>query len=130
MSREILSAMFDVISWKSENIAFIECPGRHLHSVKNAKKDCRVNLDNAPTIFCLHSSCSGIIEEANYKFRRAIWENNPMERKPFTDEEKVKIKMELEKKRKEQALTDWAIFNKKRIIEKYAWPIGDVFYDG
>lgn len=129
MSKQILSAMFDVITWKNEETAYLECPGKHLHSGKNAKKDCRVNLNGAPTIFCLHSSCSGVIEEANYKFRRAIWENEPGEKKELTEEDKLKIKAELEQKRKDQVLRDWANNNKERILKKYEWPMADVIHD-
>lgn len=129
MSRQILEAMFTVTDWKSEDLAYIECPGKAMHSGKNAKKDCRVNLDGAPTIHCLHNSCSGVIEEANYKFRRAIWDNNPGPKREYTVEEKAKIKKDLEEKKKEHAWQDFAIANLDKILKKYHWPLADVFHE-
>lgn len=129
MSKEIVSAMFDVIEWKHEELAFIDCPGKHLHTGKNAKRDCRVNLDKAPTLFCLHSSCSVIVEEANFKMRRAIWERSPMAKREFTPEERIKIKKDLEEKREESNLREWASKNKSKLIGKYSWPIADVFHE-
>lgn len=129
MSRHVVEAMFNVLEWKREDLAFIECPGKHFHTGKNAKRDCRVSLDNAPTIFCLHSSCSSVIEEANYKMRRAIWESNPLPKREFTEEEKNKVKKDLAGKRKDQDLRDWASQNKDRLFEKYSWPIADVFHE-
>ena len=129
MSKEIIEAMFDVLEWKHAELAFIQCPGKHFHSSKNGKKDCRVTLDGAPTIYCLHSSCQPVIEEANYKMRRAIWERNPLPKREFTDEEKLKIKADLVSKKKEQELREWADKNKEAIIKKYDWPLADVYHE-
>jgi hypothetical protein len=51
---------------------FCKCPGEHLHTNGNAPKDCRVTLDGVPTIFCLHRSCSQVIETANHELRSQI----------------------------------------------------------
>lgn len=129
MSRQIVEAMFDVIEWKHEELSFIKCPGEHLHTCKGAKRDCRVTLDGAPTISCFHSSCSGVLEEANYKMRRAIWENNPLPKREFTEQEKIKIKSDMEEKRKDQTLREWAAKNKESILKKHEWPVADVFHE-
>lgn len=129
MSREIINCMFNVIEWKNNDLAFIECPGKHFHNSKNGKRDCRVNLDKAPTIFCLHNSCSAVIEEANYKMRKALWDNNPLPKREFSTEEKAKIKLDMEEKRKDQNLRDWAEKNKDIIFKKNEWCVADVFHE-
>jgi hypothetical protein len=43
-----------------------------LHTQPTGKKDCRVNIDGAPTIYCFHSSCAAAVAEANRSLRRAI----------------------------------------------------------
>ncbi|WCJ60314.1 hypothetical protein NXS98_04055 [Fontisphaera persica] len=43
-----------------------------MHTHRNGKKDCRVNVDGAPTVFCFHSSCIAAVSEANRRLRREI----------------------------------------------------------
>lgn len=129
MSREIVSAMFDVIEWKHEELAFISCPGKSLHTGKNAKKDCRVSLNGAPTLFCLHSSCAAIVEEANLKMRRACRNKSPLMVRVQTEEEKLRIKQAAEQKKKEEQLKEWARKNKSVILKKCEWNMTDAFHE-
>jgi len=43
-----------------------------MHTSHNGKRDCRVNVDGAPTIFCFHASCVGAVAEANRRLRREL----------------------------------------------------------
>ena len=43
-----------------------------MHTSHNGKKDCRVSVDGAPTIFCFHASCIGAVAEANRRLRSAL----------------------------------------------------------
>jgi len=45
---------------------YVECPGRHLHTSRNADSNCIV-YDNGgvPFLHCFHQSCAGALEEAN-----------------------------------------------------------------
>ena len=43
-----------------------------MHTSGNGKKDCRVNVDGAPTIFCFHASCAMAVAEANRRLRREL----------------------------------------------------------
>ena len=54
MAEQILGA----IDWQTEVSGFCRCPGEAFHTSGNGKKDCRVNVDGAPTIFCFHASCA------------------------------------------------------------------------
>jgi hypothetical protein len=60
------------VDWQSEVSGFCTCPGEGLHTSHNGKKDCRVNVDGAPTIFCFHASCIGVVAEANRRLRREL----------------------------------------------------------
>ncbi len=51
---------------------FAPCPGRHLHTGANGRRDFRVLLEGAPTFFCLHASCAVIVDEFNAKLRSMI----------------------------------------------------------
>jgi hypothetical protein len=57
------------ISWESEVVGYAQCPGRHLHTTVTSSKDCRVTIDNVPTIFCFHQRCFPIIAPLNQKLR-------------------------------------------------------------
>jgi hypothetical protein len=51
---------------------FSTCPGRHLHTGRDGRRDFVVRLDGAPTFFCLHSSCAGVLEALNAELRSRI----------------------------------------------------------
>ena len=56
--RQIASQLLGAIDWQTEVSGFCRCPGEAFHTSANGKKDCRVNVDGAPTIFCFHASCA------------------------------------------------------------------------
>jgi hypothetical protein len=43
-----------------------------MHTSGNGQKDCRVNIDGAPTIFCFHASCAMAVADANRRLRRTL----------------------------------------------------------
>ncbi|MEY2598389.1 MAG: hypothetical protein RLZZ142_648 [Verrucomicrobiota bacterium] len=70
-----IAAQFWAIEWESDTHGFMPCPGAHLHSTRNGKRDCKIHVCNdgkPPTIHCLHSSCSAVIEAANKTLRSAL----------------------------------------------------------
>ena len=70
--QNIAESIFGGIDWIDFSTGFARCPGEHLHSHRTGKRDCRVNLDGAPTLFCFHTSCTGFVEEGNKRLRRAL----------------------------------------------------------
>ena len=70
--RQVAAGIVGAIDWQSEVSGYCRCPGESLHTHKTGKKDCRVNVDGAPTIYCFHSSCAPAVAEANRKLRSAI----------------------------------------------------------
>lgn len=65
IAAEILGATLDADG-------YVTCPGRHLHTGRDGRRDCVVKLDGAPTLFCVHSSCAGIVEALNAELRSRI----------------------------------------------------------
>jgi hypothetical protein len=58
------------------------CPGEHLHHGHNAATDCRIHTcygagGQPPGIYCLHSSCKGVLEALNHDFREALFAKDP-----------------------------------------------------
>lgn len=68
----IADQLLGPIAWQDAVRGFATCPGCDLHTQQNGKKDCRVCVDGAPTIYCVHSSCAGAVEDANRRLRSAI----------------------------------------------------------
>ena len=60
------------VDWQTEVSGFCTCPGEAMHTSRSGRKDCRVNVDGAPTIFCFHASCSAAVAEANRRLRSAL----------------------------------------------------------
>jgi hypothetical protein len=70
--RQIAASIIGSVDWQSEVSGFCRCPGESLHTQHTNKKDCRVNVDGAPTIFCFHASCGEAVAAANRKLRQTL----------------------------------------------------------
>jgi hypothetical protein len=70
--RQIATSIVGAVDWQTDVSGFCKCPGESLHTQHNGKKDCRVNVDGAPTIYCFHSSCEAAVAEANKRLRREL----------------------------------------------------------
>jgi hypothetical protein len=70
--RQTAERLLGAIDWATEVSGFCRCPGEAFHTSANGKKDCRVNVDGAPTIFCFHASCATAVAEANRRLRREL----------------------------------------------------------
>jgi hypothetical protein len=70
--RSIATRLLGAIDWQSEVSGLCCCPGEAMHTTRTSAKDCRVNIDGAPTIFCFHASCAGVVAEANRRLRREL----------------------------------------------------------
>ncbi|MEY4385338.1 MAG: hypothetical protein RLY20_621, partial [Verrucomicrobiota bacterium] len=68
----IAAGILGQIDWQTEVSGFCRCPGESLHTSKSAPKDCRVNVDGAPTIHCFHASCASAVAAANLNLRRQL----------------------------------------------------------
>jgi hypothetical protein len=70
--RQTAERIVGPVDWQSEVSGFCKCPGEGMHTSGNGKKDCRVNVDGAPTIFCFHATCAPAVAEANRRLRREL----------------------------------------------------------
>jgi hypothetical protein len=70
--RQAAAALLGEIDWQSEVSGLCRCPGESLHTHPTGKKDCRVNVDGAPTIFCFHASCAVAVAAVNLQLRKQI----------------------------------------------------------
>ena len=70
--RQIAAGIVGTVDWQTEVSGFCRCPGESLHTSPTGKKDCRVNVDGAPTIYCFHASCAAAVAAANRNLRMAI----------------------------------------------------------
>jgi hypothetical protein len=60
------------IDWQSDTSGFIICPGKNLHTTGDGERDCKIELDNVPTLYCFHNSCRGIVDAVNRELRSRI----------------------------------------------------------
>ena len=72
MRRGIVKELLGDTDWKTETSGFCRCPGQHLHTSGDGKRDCEVYLDKVPTIHCFHESCLGIVAGVNHELRSRI----------------------------------------------------------
>jgi hypothetical protein len=70
--RQVAAGIVGAVDWETDVSGFCKCPGEALHTHHDGKKDCRVSVDGAPTIYCFHASCATVVAEANRSLRRAI----------------------------------------------------------
>jgi len=70
--KQIAQRLVGAVDWQTDVSGFCKCPGEALHTQQNGKKDCRVNVDGAPTLFCFHASCASVVAEANHRLRREL----------------------------------------------------------
>jgi hypothetical protein len=72
--RHVAISIVGAVDWQTEVSGFCRCPGEALHTHHNGKKDCRISVDGAPTIYCFHSSCAPVVAAANLRLRRELGE--------------------------------------------------------
>ena len=76
----------DLLGYSLDLDGFAPCPGRHLHTGRDGRRDFVVKLDGAPTFHCLHSSCVGVLDALNSELRSRIGKaesNDGTPRAPF-----------------------------------------------
>ncbi len=70
--RKVAASIVGPVDWQSEVSGLCRCPGEAMHTHRTGKKDCRVNVDGAPTIYCFHASCAPAVADANRRLRRTL----------------------------------------------------------
>jgi Protein of unknown function (DUF3987)/VirE N-terminal domain len=70
--QRIAAELLGAVDWESEISGFVACPGKHLHTTGDNERDCKVELDNVPTVHCFHNHCRGILDGVNHTLRSRI----------------------------------------------------------
>ena len=128
-ARGIAESILGAIEWDGAEVGFCQCPGIGLHTKKDGDRDCKVMLDGAPTIACFHTSCSGVVDDANRRLRSAIGKAergqpgaSQAPRQPTPEE--------LERRRAKEAQARLELRSRRslsRIIETHRVPLAEVF---
>lgn len=129
--RVTVEKLYPTIEWEDDVTGFITCPGEALHTHPTKKRDCRIKIDGAPTIFCLHHSCKPAVDDANYELRFRMWAGRspddsfatrvptPEERAILEERQAAKAEVERWKK--------WAQGAREKIFKRFAWDPADVY---
>jgi len=120
--RAIADRIFGHLEWGEEEHGFCHCPGEALHENCNGKHDCRISLDKVPTIYCVHTSCAGVIEEANRELRSALSRGacNGEPHRPTADELAARAKRHAELDAANQLRAD-AQASRDEILGRWDW---------
>ena len=70
--QRIATDLLGHIEWTSETSGYHVCPGKHLHTTGDNERDCKIELDGAPTVHCFHNHCRGILDAINRELRSRI----------------------------------------------------------
>ena len=70
--REIAEELLGEIDWQDDETGFCDCPGKEQHTNGDGPKDCKVMLDGAPTLYCVHQSCQEVIANVNKELRSKV----------------------------------------------------------
>jgi len=124
--QEIAEKLLGQIDWISSDRGFLKCPGESNHNGKTSKRDCRIIVSGAPTIFCFHTSCSDSVESANMHLRKAIG-GQEFVKKEFTFEEIEDFKEKQRQKKLEFDLQLFAGMKKEDIFNNYEWSPADLW---
>lgn len=90
------------VTWNEPDAGYCRCPGIDLHTNPNGTRDCRVIVSGAPTIFCLHSSCAGAVDDMNRRLRSEVGKAE-CSKQPGSWKRRPPTLQEIERKREAEA---------------------------
>jgi hypothetical protein len=70
--QQVSESVLGHLEWENQHLGYCRCPGQDLHSHQTRQRHCRVTLDQVPTIYCFHTSCSAAVESANHRLRSEV----------------------------------------------------------
>jgi hypothetical protein len=70
--RKIATDLLGEIDWETSTRGFCQCPGIETHTTANQPRDCWINVDGAPNIYCHHTSCCLAVDQMNHRLPREI----------------------------------------------------------
>ena len=71
------------IDWENDVCGWLSnCPGEDRHTTSGGHRDCRINIDGVPTVFCFHENCRKAVGDFNRELRKRIFDVPNGERAP------------------------------------------------
>lgn len=70
--RKIAASLLGEIDWETPTRGYCQCPGIEAHTTADQPRDCWVNVDGAPNIYCHHTSCCLAVDQMNRRLPREI----------------------------------------------------------
>lgn len=71
-TKQLAENLLGQICWISDTEGYCDCPGADYHTANNGARDCKVYLDYAPTLHCMHTSCRLAVEEKTRELRHSV----------------------------------------------------------
>lgn len=125
---EAIQEILGSVDWLSDVEGFCQCPGKHLHTARDAKKDCKLYLSPVTVLSCFHSSCRVVVEETAKKLRSFIANATGTTgslRSKLTQEQKD----QMAKQRAREALRYQAATSRHRVLRDHAWNYAKILSD-
>lgn len=133
LRHRIAESVVGTIEWTTEDRGYCQCPGANLHTGPTRRRHCMVMVSGAPTIKCLHNSCTAAVDEANRRLRGEIGKAERGEEWRPDPEELERIKQLREERNAAEAskteLVRTASKARRKILERFAWPEVDCWED-
>jgi hypothetical protein len=120
------------VEWQSENHGLCRCPGEQFHTSNTRVRDTTVFVDSVPTIFCWHTSCQAMRNDANYKLRKLIL-NDPLYRPlvaPMSTNGTNPMKLVIERDVESDIIQRIGVIaqsNRARYLAHYKWDPADMY---
>jgi len=131
LRHRIAESVVGAIEWTNEDRGYCRCPGESLHTGATRRRHCMVLVNGAPTIKCVHSSCTSAVEEANRRLRGEIGKAERGDEWGPDPEEMERIKRLREERNAAEAskseLVRTANKARRKILERFAWPEVDAW---
>lgn len=121
---ELAVELLGEIDWISPTEGYCDCPGRNRHSNRSGRRDCALYLDRVPTVYCVHGSCSNIVETTNKKLRAAILNGRPVETRNKAEDKAIKKAREDNERIRQRAAKSLP-----QLLDEFVWPYDKIVSD-
>lgn len=119
---ERAEALLGPVEWIDATRGYLPCPGQHLHTSRNGRRDCVIYLDHTPTLHCLHGSCHNELEEKNTELRRILTQTDELKPRRMTADQKK----QMEENRRRNGIRKRAAESRERILASHRWPLAEI----
>lgn len=123
--KQTVEKLLGQVVWISPLEGFVVCPGQSLHTRRAGNQDCKIYLDNVPTITCFHASCTKAIDVANRRLRRELSTSGQMHPAATAGQGANERQHKAELKRREM-VRQRSSNSLDVILKKFPWEVADI----